>query len=143
MTAEHFARVKAARVAFEARWQPSSLAVVDSAFYERFMAQVGLWDEAYAVGNPDEIETQAGGMIRAYEAAAELLEGHRMTAFLIGHDHERGRTICVSAHSESVEHAKKLTDHRVEWVTPEAVARLVGQAQEMGITIGDKEDRLS
>jgi len=37
----------------------------------------------------------------------------------------------------------KKTDLPVEWVTPEAVARLVGKARQMGITIDDKGDRMS
>ena len=112
-------------------------------FYERFMEQVDLWNEAYTTGNDGDIETQAGGMIRAYEAARKRLEGHRMTAFLIGHDRERGTAVCVSAHSESLEFAEKHVDGPITWVTPESVARLVAQAQDMGITIMDTEDRLS
>ncbi|MGI9501516.1 MAG: hypothetical protein ACR2RE_00480 [Geminicoccaceae bacterium] len=143
MTVEHWNAVKEARVAFEAQWQPSSLAAVDGSFYERFMEQVDLWNEAYANGSTDDIETHAGGMIRAYQAAAERLKGHRMTAYMIGYDRERGIAVCVSAHSESLEFAKKHVDGPITWVTPESVARLVAQAQDMGVTIMDTEDRLS
>ena len=143
MTVEHWNAVEAARVAFEARWQPSSVAVVDSELFDRFKEQLDLWNEAYATGSVEDIEIQAGGMIRAYEAATKLLEGHRMTAFLLAHDHEAGVSVCISSHSESVEHAKKSTDYPVEWVTPEAVVRLVAQAKAMETTIADKEDRLS
>lgn len=76
-------------------------------------------------------------------AVYKRLEGHRMTAFLSGNDHANSRTVCISAHSESVAYAERGTDYPVTWVTPDAVARLVARAQEMGIIIDDKEDRLS
>lgn len=143
MSTHHWDQVKAAKIAFEARWLPSSLEVVDRDLYDRFCRQRDLWDQAYAIGHDNEIEIQAGGMVRAYEAATKRLEGHRMTAFLIGHDHERGRTLCVSGHSESVPFAEEFTEYPVTWMTPDACARLVGQAMEMNTAIGDTEDRLS
>ncbi|MGI9506120.1 MAG: hypothetical protein ACR2RE_24025 [Geminicoccaceae bacterium] len=117
--------------------------MVDGALYERFLEQQRRWDQAYANGSSNDIETQAGGMIRAYQAATERLEGHRRTAYLIAHDHERGRSLCISTHSESVSYAADGTEYPVTWVTPESVARLVGQAQDMGVTIEDREDRQS
>lgn len=136
-------QVDAARVEFEKQWQPSSLAVVDNELYERFRQQEELWNAAYMTGTAEDIEVQAGGMVRAYQAASKRLEGHRMTAFLVGHDQERGKSVCISGHSESVPYAERGTDYPVIWVTPDAVARLVARTQEMGIIIDDKEDRLS
>lgn len=143
MSVELRQQVEEARVAFEAQWQPSSIAAVDNELYQRFMEQRDLWDEAYATGTHDEIETQAGGMIRAYAAVTQRLEGHRRTAYLLGYDRERGAAVCVSAHSESVQYAQEHINGPVIWITPEAVARLVGIAQDMGVTIMDTEDRLS
>jgi len=143
MSVKFYNDVLDAKRTFEAQWQPSALSVVDVGFYDRFARQRSLWEEAYATGSESDIELHAGGMIRAYAAATELLEKHRRTGFMVGHDHERGITICISPYSESVRYAEEGTEYPVKWVTPEAVARLIGQAQEMGITIDDKEDRLS
>ncbi len=93
MTVEFLDMAEATRVAFEARWQPSTIATFDGELYEQFRRQEDLWNEAYATGDARDIEIHAGGMVLVYEAATKRLEGHRMLAYLIGHAGSMGVTI--------------------------------------------------
>lgn len=65
MSVERWQEVQDARVAFEARWRPSQLACVDRELYDRFQEQLDHWNEAYAVGDGEDIEIHSAGMIRA------------------------------------------------------------------------------
>ncbi|MGI9493155.1 MAG: hypothetical protein ACR2QF_12215 [Geminicoccaceae bacterium] len=143
MTVEYSEAVDRARVEFEQRWRPCDLAHVDTAFADRFERQLGKWQAAQITGTVHEMAVHSAAMVRAYAAAIEVMQNYRHTAYLLGYDREQSVAVCISAHSESVEHAQRAMDVPVEWVTPEAVARLVAQAKAMEVAIGDKEDRLS
>jgi len=141
MSAEHSLRVDEARAKFEARWRPSDLFCVDGAFAERFERQLGRWNKAQVTGTVEEMDTHSSAMVRAYAAAFEKMKQYRDTAYFIAHDHDTGIAVCISAHADSVEAARRSTDQEIVWVTPEAVAKLVGQARLMSAFVEDKEDR--
>ncbi|MGI9491840.1 MAG: hypothetical protein ACR2QF_05495 [Geminicoccaceae bacterium] len=143
MTIEYSEAVDQARIEFEQRWRPCDLAHVDTAFADRFDRQLKKWQTAQITGTVGGMAAHSAAMVRAYAAAIEVMQNYRHTAYLLGYDREQSVAVCISAHSESVEHAQRSMDCDVEWITPEAVARLVAHSRAIGIAIEDKEDRLS
>jgi hypothetical protein len=131
MSVELWQQVDDARRAFEARWQPSSVACVDGELYERFRDQEQLWLEAYEACRDDsEVAEHAAAMCRAYAALTERMQRQRETEFLLGIAGDIA--VCIAPTEDSVEYARRHVDGEVIWVSPNAVAKLVVAAQAQG-----------
>lgn len=121
--------VSQASRSFEARWQLSSLKLLDPELYERFVGQRGDWEQSLVTGSQSEVREQTAAMCRGWLAVTRRMEeaGAEPSAYLVGQCIRTGLRVAVTS---QLAVAGGL-DPDVVMVTPDEVAALLSAQQEI------------
>jgi hypothetical protein len=126
-----------AAVPFEGRWSLNALNRVNPDIHRRLVEQRSLFDQAVVTGSAAEIETHGAALCRGYHIAAETMQAAAEPddAYLIGQDPRSGLKVAVSQIKAAAERARQLHGKGTLWVTPDEVAILLANAEQLRITI--------
>lgn len=126
---EAMREVQQAARAFEARWQLSSLKLLDPELYEKFVGQRADWEQALVTGSQSEVREQTAAMCRGWAAATRCMEAAHAepTAYLLGQCVRTGLRVAVTTQLA----VATCLDPDVVMITPDEVAALLSAQQEI------------
>jgi hypothetical protein len=124
---EAMREVSQAARSFEARWQLSSLKLLDSELHDRFVGQRADWEQAIVTGDKDEICEQTAGLCRGWLAVTKRMGEAEPTAYLLGQCVRTGLRVAVTT---QLAVATEL-DSDIVMITPDEVAALLAAQQEI------------
>ena len=125
--AETIESTRLAEEMFTGRWRLSSLQRVDPELYARLMEQVALYDSALFGSKTAETRLQADATLRGWKAAKARMEAVAAPddAFQYGTDQTSGCVVAIGIRPPSESRLQLRDGHRVIFVTPDEVAKLV------------------
>lgn len=113
---------------FLSRWRLSSLQRVDPELYNLLTEQVALFDTALFGQSATETRLQAEATARGWKAAKARMEAVAAPddAFMYGTDPKSGCVVAIGTRPPNESRLQLRDGHRVIFVTPDEVAKLVG-----------------
>lgn len=119
--------------AFEGRWTMRALKRIDADLYTAFTDQQDRWADARFLGTPEQVEMQAGGMIRGYAAITKAMveSGEADDAYMLGQSGDV--MVAIGTRQASAFRVLELQHEdrpvRVVWLTPDECATLFASTE--------------
>ena len=127
----------AAAAPFEGRWSLNALHHVNPDIHHRLIEQRNLFDTAVVTGTAADIETHGAALCRGYRIATETMQAAAEPddAYRIGQDPQSGLKVAISHNKAAAQRARELHGNNTIWVTPDEVAVLFANAEQLKISI--------